>query len=302
MIIRNKFNGYGFDGSRLCHDPVSLSIAATQAGAASSAAAAALAAKTAAATTAATTAATAAAGKTAALELAKKEAISAGMKQAGTEAAKQGIAQAGQQAGVEAAKQTGVEAAKQGIFSANPAGMPPTAGAPITPPAPAQPLPPAGGTPFTPPTTASNPPVNPNSMEYLKQTYPEQFAQNAGKVMPRGTAAQSVIPPEPTGANAVLKAQSSSRQVADVGTSYYDKIAVPEGIGFKPPEPNPLLNGVKMGLDLVKEKPLEAGLLTMGVGQYMNKPEEEDKDKYKNTVDMSEFQPSFPTQRPFTRS
>ena len=68
MIIRNKFNGYGFDGSRLCHDPVSLSIAATQAGAASSAAAAALAAKTA----AATTAATAAAGKTAALELAKK--------------------------------------------------------------------------------------------------------------------------------------------------------------------------------------------------------------------------------------
>ena len=34
----------------------------------------------------------------------------------------------------------------------------------------------------------------------------------------------------------------------------------------------------------------------------MNKPEEEDKDKYKNTVDMSGFQPSTPTQSPFTRS
>jgi hypothetical protein len=32
MIIRNKFNGYGFDGARLYHDPVSLSLAAGAAG------------------------------------------------------------------------------------------------------------------------------------------------------------------------------------------------------------------------------------------------------------------------------
>jgi hypothetical protein len=34
----------------------------------------------------------------------------------------------------------------------------------------------------------------------------------------------------------------------------------------------------------------------------MNKPKEEDKDKYKSTVDMSGFQPSTPTQRSFTPS
>jgi hypothetical protein len=320
MIIRNKFNGYGFDGVRFYHDPVSLSIAATQAGAASSAAAAALAAKTAAATTAATTAATAAAGKTAALELAKKEAISAGMKQAGTEAAKQGIAQAGQQVGVEAAKQTGVEAAKQGIFSANPAGMPPTAGAPITPTAPATPLPPAGGTPFTPPTTAAKP-IDPYSQEYLRQTYPEQFAQHAGKTIEPGTAGQGleqanatqrmleqpqylrgtenplpeVIPPEPVGADAVKAAQASSQQVSQYTPE------VPKGISADLPT-SALKRGVMEGLEIVKKYPMETGMGLMAAGQYMNKPEKEDEDKYKNTVDMSGFQPSVPTQRPFTRS
>jgi hypothetical protein len=326
MIIRNKFNGYGFDGVRLYHDPISLSIAATKAGAASSAAAAAAAAaKTAAATTAATTAATAAAGKTAALELAKKEAISAGMKQAGTEATKQGIAQAGQQVGVEAAKQTGVEAAKQGIFSANPAGMPPTAGAPITPTAPATPLPPAGGTPFTPPTTpAGSSPVSPADMaarqaemETARQNAARELAARGGNV--KGTAGQSlekaatsaddlpqylreaqgatpeIIPPPPTGADAVKAAQASSQQVSQFTPE------VPTGIGAKLPT-NPLLDGVKMGLDIVKKYPTETGLAAMGIGQYMNKPEKEDEDKYKNTVDMSGFQPSVPTQRPFTRS
>jgi hypothetical protein len=69
-----------------------------------------------------------------------------------------------------------------------------------------------------------------------------------------------------------------------------------------PPPQSALERGVRMGLDLVKEKPLETGLASMAIGQYMNKPEEEDKDKYKNTVDMSGFKPSVPTQRPFTRS
>jgi hypothetical protein len=299
MIIRNKFNGYGFDGSRLCHDPVSLSIAATQAGAASSAAAAALAAKTAAATTAATTAATAAAGKTAALELAKKEAISAGMKQAGTEAAKQGIAQAGQQVGVEAAKQTGVEAAKQGIFSANPAGMPPTAGAPVTPAGPATTLPPAGpsaGTPFTPPTTP--PPTGAEmtleqQIAAAKENAARELAARGGNV--KGTAAMRDAATQPFDPTATSSASPGHTPFTQ-GTTISSSPAIP------PTQSNALLDGVQMGLDLVKKHPMETGLLTMGVGQYMNKPEEEDKDKYKNTVDMSEFKPSVPTQRPFTRS
>jgi len=326
MIIRNKFNGYGFDGVRLYHDPVSLSIAATQAGVASSAAAAALAAKTAAATTAATTAATAAAGKTAALELAKKEAITAGMKQAGTEATKQGIAQAGQQVGVEAAKQTGVEAAKQGIFSANPAGMPPTAGAPITPTAPATPLPPAGGTPFTPPTTAAKP-IDPYSEQYLRQTYPEQYAQHAGKTIEPGTAAQKLgekaaetaaDPYKNAGfskdylggetfnpgfkgldATSVTNSPSLTAPPANQGINMTPDLASKFGA---PPEPSALKRGVMEGLEIVKKYPMETGMGLMAAGQYMNKPEKEDEDKYKNTVDMSGFQPSVPTQRPFTRS
>lgn len=105
-MIRNKYNGYGFDGSRLYHDPISLSIAATKAGAASSAAAAAAATKAAAGT---------AAAQTAALETAKQAAIQTGMKQAGVEAAKQAGIEATKQAGIEAAKQSAVEASKQGI-------------------------------------------------------------------------------------------------------------------------------------------------------------------------------------------
>ena len=289
MIIRNKFNGYGFDGSRLCHDPVSLSIAATQAGAASSAAAAALAAKTAAATTAATTAATAAAGKTAALELAKKEAISAGMKQAGTEAAKQGIAQAGQQAGVEAAKQTGVEAAKQGIFSANPAGMPPTAGAPITPAGPAQPLPPAGN-----PVSPADMAARQTEMQAARENAAREFAARGNQVKGVGYQTAGTQPFNPTATSSASPVDTPFTQGAPNITS---SPPIPT------PKPNPLLDGVKMGLDIVKKYPTETSLGLMAAGQYMNKPEEEeDKDKYKSTVDMSEFKPSVPTQRPFTRS
>jgi len=351
MIIRNKFNGYGFDGSRLCHDPVSLSIAATQAGAASSAAAAALAAKTAAATTAATTAATAAAGKTAALELAKKEAISAGMKQAGTEAAKQGIAQAGQQAGVEAAKQTGVEAAKQGIFSANPAGMPPTAGAPITPSA--TPLPPAGG--YDPAVaeqlgrqnaerlaaegfknappgqaqqlTAGTNNIGPQTIKDVAADPSQSFAPFKSNVpsaqgpVPEFITPDVALPPKPPTMQPPFASRPYSLPTTDSTFARAGSKAAEQGIAqmnttptselmlkptfetqFPLSQPSALERGVQMGLDLVKEKPLETGLLTMGVGQYMNQPEEEDKDKYKNTVDMSEFKPSVPTQRPFERS
>jgi hypothetical protein len=333
MIIRNKFNGYGFDGARLYHDPVSLSIAATQAGAASSAAAAALAAKTAAATTAATTAATATAGKTAALELAKKEAISAGMKQAGTEAAKQGIAQAGQQAGMEAAKQTGVEAAKQGIFSANPAGMPPTAGAPITPTA--TPLQPAGltegqqaymrastadlsgGAPIEmlPPKT----PVDPSqSFAPFKSNIPSQGPAPNFMSPDVALPGKAPVTQPPFAAKPYTDPGTLARAGADQG---FGKAAADQGIAqmntmptselmlkptyaeqFPLAPKNALQQGFETGLQYVKDNPMTTGLGLMSAGQYMNKPEEEDKDKYKSTVDMSGFQPSTPTQRPFTRS
>lgn len=343
MIIRNKFNGYGFDGARLYHDPVSLSVAATQAGAASSAAAAALAAKTAAATTAATTAATAAAGKTAALELAKKEAITAGMKQAGTEAAKQGIAQAGQQVGVEAAKQTGVEAAKQGIFSANPAGMPPTAGAPITPTGPvnpAAPLNPAGN---APPVSPADMAARNAEMEAARQNTAREFAARGNQV--KGVGYQNANPVN-TGSEAFSKDVAFNQGAAEKGLTIdqnfrgLDAANVNKPFthrGFDPTtnkmfetpsmspdvtvtepglritdaarssfgQPTPksaLAEGFETGLKFVKDNAVPIGLGMMTAGQYMNKPEEEDKDKYKSTVDMSEFKPTIPSQPSFTRS
>jgi hypothetical protein len=362
MIIRNKFNGYGFDGTRLCHDPVSLSIAATQAGAASSAAAAALAAKTAAATTAATTAATAAAGKTAALELAKKEAITAGMKQAGTEAAKQATAEAvKQQVGTEVAKQgiaqagqqVGTEAAKQGIFSANPAGMPPTAGAPITPAGPATTLPPAGNAPTMPleqqvaaakenaarelaarggnvQGTAGQAadPLRTTYSTYPSQTYnpatggvdnvmrttstPPFNAANSPVANPtinqnfRGLDAANVNKPfthrgfDPT-TNKMFETPSMSPDVAIKEPGLRITDAARSSFGQPTPK-NALQQGFETGLQYVKDNPISTGLGLMTAGQYMNKPEEEDKDKYKNTVDMSEFKYREPTQPSFTRS
>lgn len=265
-----------------------------------------------------------AAAQTTALELAKQKAIETSMQQMATEGAKQATAEAvKQQVGTEVAKQgiaqagqqVGTEAAKQGIFSANPAGMPPTAGAPITPAGPAQPLPPAGGTPFTPAGNTAT--YNAVDTTQLKGLDAAKFDAVSGQTgVPQNayvyTSPTTTPPPDPTAvanvapdkliSQSAADAQASSQKVADVGTSFYDKPVVPEGIGAKPPEPNALQKGFETGLQYVKDKPIETGLLTMGIGQYMNKPEEEDEDKYKNTVDMSGFQPSTPTQRPFTRS
>ena len=95
-----------------------------------------------------------------------------------------------------------------------------------------------------------------------------------------------------------------SRIASDPGitTTPVDKLMGMKETAFPLAPESALERGVRMGLDLVKEKPLETGLASMAIGQYMNRPEKEDEDKYKSTVDMSEFQPSVPTQRPFTRS
>jgi hypothetical protein len=78
---------------------------------------------------------------------------------------------------------------------------------------------------------------------------------------------------------------------------------------------SPLQKGINEGLnlfkegsgkliDIAKDKPLETSLGLMTVGQLMNQPKQggEDKNKYKNTVDMSEFQPSIASVEPFTPS
>ena len=300
-----------------------------------------------------------AAAQTAALELAKQQAIQAGMKQAGAETAKQGIAQAAKQTGVEAAKQTGVEAAKQGIFSANPAGMPPTAGAPITPTGPATTLPPAGNAPTMP---------LEQQVAAAKENAARELAARGGNV--KGTAGQAAdplrttystypsqtynpatggvdnvmrttsTPPFNTAnapvanapvANAPITTPPADPSLGGFSGNYIGAAESSKGLTLKPgmadtlgqsgnvtqginvtpnmaakfgtpPEPSALQKGFETGLNYVKDNPVSTGLGLMTAGQYMNKPEEEDKDKYKNTVDMSGFQPSVPTQRPFTRS
>jgi hypothetical protein len=348
MIIRNKFNGYGFDGARLYHDPVSLSIAATQAGAASAAAATAAAAAAAPAVVAPTLAATGtAAAQTAGLELAKQQAIQAGMQQMGTEAAKQvGLEAVKQQAGTEiakqgiaqAAQQSGVEAAKQGIFSANPAGMPPTAGAPVTPAGPvnpAAPLNPAGG-------------YDPAIAEQLGRQNAERLAAEGFNPAKSGQAEKLIagdnVAPIDINSAAFDPSQSvvfKANAPVDSSTAYLqpklapsypstftdasgkltadtfanaqnspgiNQLIQPQAI---PPNPNPfplapkssLVEGAEAAFKWMGDNKLETGLGLMSAGQYMNKPEEEeDKDKYKNTVDMSEFKPSIPSQPSFTRS
>jgi hypothetical protein len=306
-MIRNKYNGYGFDGSRLYHDPISLSIAATKAGAASSAAAAAAATKAAAATAGTAAAQTAAieaakqaaiqqgmqqvgvqAGKTAALEASKKGVIDASMKQMAQQAGQQGLAQAGTQA----AQQTGVEAMKQGIFS-NPAGLPPTAGAPITPTAPATTLPPAGQSAGI---NQANTSVGPNTISDVPiQNGPIQIQPakpGTGMSLEEAQALNAQLSSGPV--NPYIKTP------VELNPAQFDVSTLANTAG---PESS-LAKGAREAMEWMGNNKLETGLGLMTVGQYMNQPKqgEEDKDKYKNTVDMSDFRPTIPEQPSFTRS
>jgi hypothetical protein len=283
----------------------------------------------------------AAAGTTTAIELAKQKAIETSMQQMATQGAKQATAEAvKQQVGTEVAKQgiaqagqqTGVEAMKQGIFS-NPAGVPPTAGAPVTPAGPAQPLPPAGpsaGTPFTPPNTPP-PPAGPEmtleqQLASLPRYDPSKFTQYelvasgpggqtplvekaattldpAAKslapfksnvpVRENMLAYKEALPNFQTAQNAKLQAQISNLD-GGLGPDFLKTVPTPEK--------NALKDGIQAGLDFMNKNPVPTGLGLMSAGEYLNQPEEEDEDKYKNKVDMSGFQASTPTQRPFTRS
>jgi hypothetical protein len=259
-------------------------------------------------------------------------------KQAGIEAAKQGIAQAGTQA----AQQTGVEAMKQGIFSAKPAGLPPTAGGPITPPAgpvtPAGPLNPAGNEAYLRASTAdlsggakpteflaqkpgmsveeaqalnnqimNRPPVDQSQMMAFKPNPPIQ-----GKV-PEFITPDVGLPGKPPFANytdpgtfARAGSNAAEQGIARMNTAPTSELMLKPTFETQFPlaPKSKLAEGFETALEYVKDNPITSGMGLMSAGQYMNQPKEEkeDKDKYKSTVDMSEFQPSVPTQRPFTRS
>lgn len=307
---------------------------------------AAVAAPAAAATTAAvlpTAAAGTAAAQTAAIEAAKQAAIQQGVKQAGLEAGKQAAVEAGKQAAVEASKQglaqagtqaaqqTGVEAMKQGIFSANPAGVPPTAGAPITPTGPATPLPPAGGAPNTLSANLSNqgimtdaglqtpgveilPPKPGMSLEQAQalnaqigaRPTPMAFkdAAGLGNAPPAPELTQSFMPKAPYNDPGTFSRIASDKGVSDL------TIRPASESMFKPTfetqfplaEKSALEKGFETALGYVKDNPMSSGLAAISIGQYLNKPGEPDKSKYKNRVDMSGFQPSTPSAPSFTPS
>jgi hypothetical protein len=341
MIIRNKFNGYGFDGARLYHDPISLSIAATQAGVASSAAAAAAAAAAAPAVVAPTlasvaTPALAEAGKTAALEASKQGIIQNSMQTAAQQAAQQGASQLGQQAASqlgqqaasqlseEAIKQVGGDAMTKGIAQvAPPTGpLPPAGIAPTTPPPPAGPLPPAGSPPVTGLTEGQQAYMRASTadlsggapIEMLPPKTPadpsQSFAPFKSNIPSQGPAPNFMSPQTALPKGAPYSDPGTFARVgADQGIAQMNTMPTSE-LMFKPTyaeqfplaPKNALQQGFETGLQYVKDNPMTTGMGLMSAGQYLNKPEEEDKDKYKNTVDMSEFQSSTPTQRPFTRS
>jgi hypothetical protein len=314
MIIRNKFNGYGRDGIRLYFDPATI-VAIGSAGMTAPAVAAPVVAGAGTGLAAAGTAA----AQTAALEATKQAVIQEGMKQAGLEATKQVGLEAGKQAAAEAAKQAAVEAGKQaaqqGIaqgaqnmtleqqlaqIQANPtdlskfpqfeqlagktqlaekglaqgaSGTPPypTANMPVNPPAPASPAP-----------VATTPPP-------------------AGNIPPLGSQS-SAVPPEilntpaaPTPTPVEAAARESMRRSAERGFQEYTAREAAANM-------SPLEKGFQTALKFAKDKPEYVGMGLMSLGQYMNKPEEEDKDKYKSTVDMSEFKASTPSVAPFKPS
>jgi hypothetical protein len=249
----------------------------------------------------------AAAGSTAALELAKQQAIQAGMQQAG----QAGIQQAAQTAATEAAKQSAVEAGKQGIAqgfqkmipqtaddiaAASQGGtgysgysqvfgpQPPAPYGGATPPvstapaAPATTLPPAG----TPPglQSAYGPAATPTPAAPPVATTPPPAGPIPGQTSALPQSLYDVNPADTALQNQLFQ-QSSRTAERFAAEQAAEKLAA-----------DPLRQGIAKGVELVKKYPMEAGMAAMSLGQYLNQPEEEDKNRYKNRVDMSEFKPS----------
>ena len=98
------------------------------------------------------------------------------------------------------------------------------------------------------------------------------------------------------------RVMSSEPSMSKLITSPADEL-----MGIKPAEfplapKSKIAEGFETALEYVKDNPLSVGMGLMSAGQYLNKPEQEDKDKYKSTVDMSEFKASTPEVAPFRPS
>jgi hypothetical protein len=257
------------------------------------------------------------AGKTAALEASKKGIIDASMqqmaqqagRQVGVEASKQGIAQGFQKMIPQAADDIAAQVSSSGYYNPATTSVPygsPTPLAPATTPAPAgapnldalkmQNI--QSGSPVAPESQllseqASRMPPAGENFSGIKMTPDKAFGPESSGIyrgvdpatnLPYETAATPSFKP-PTG-------DGSGLQVSD---------AFRQSFG-KPPEPNSLQKGFETALGYVKDNPVSTGLGLMTAGQYLKKPEQEDKDKYKSTVDMSEFQPSIASVEPFKPS
>ena len=269
-----------------------------------------------------------AAAQTATLEALKQKAIQEGMKQVGTEAVKQAGVEATKQAGVEAAKQSAVEASKQGIAqgfqkmipqaaddvaAATQGGtgysgyskvfgpQPPAPYGGATPPTPAGPVNPAGqitpDTYFKPTPNVSAPYGGPSTPPVqgpgLKMTPDKAFGPESSGVY-KGIDPATNMPYE------TLSKPTFTPPADSTGLKATPEIASKFGT---PPPPDPLSQGIAKGVELVKKYPTEIGMASLALGQSMNQPEEEeDKDEYKSTVDMSGFKTSAPSVVSFTPS
>ena len=275
-----------------------------------------------------------AAAQTAAVEAAKQAAIQQGMQQAGQagiqQAAQAATTEAAKQAGLEAAKQSAVEAGKQGIaqgfqqtipqvaddaaslaarasdpanmaraqefLARNPmadastytGGTPFTPAAPAAPAAPATTLPPAGTPPGLQP--AYGPAATPTPA-----APPVANAPPPAKIPPLGSQS-SAVPEAVRSASPADLAQQN--QLFQQSSRTAERFAAEEAAANM----SPLEKGFDTALKYVKENPVQAGLGLMSAGQYMNKPEEKEKGKYKSTVDMSGFERAEPSTTSFTPS
>jgi len=264
------------------------------------------------------------------------------VKQAGVEATKQAGVEAAKQAGVEATKQAagrGIDQGAQEYLRSSTASLNPTAPSQFLPPkAPAGDLMSqinnmnpasfaddiaasqsgivqgASGSSYVPPGSTPIPsyatpaaPVPP-----VGSPMPPFKPVGSGPLAPELT--QSFMPANPPAAKPPFatkpytdpgtfsRVMSSEPSMSKLMTSPVDELA-----GLKPAEfplapKSALRQGAEDALKWMGDNKLETGMLAMTAGQYMNKPEEEDKDKYKSTVDMSEFKTSAPSVVSFTPS
>ena len=328
MIIRNKFNGYSRDGVRLYFDPATILALSQAAGAAGTTAAATTAA--AAPTLATTTAAAAPTIAAAAAPTIASAAAPSVAQTAALEASKQGIIQgAAQQQAAQAAAQQGL-----GQAAAQTGGSQTVGAANLTAQGPGSEIMTDAGVQSAAPNILPGP-ANPTTVADA-EAMNAQIAQlqNANPNLVSGgptpvNVNQTVTAPPAAGpsaprpfttttqanaatSNSMTKAleQSQSSALSDKALSSVTPApagGVPANISdaeiaakVAESQINPLEKGIQTGVNLVKKYPLETGATLMLAGQYLNRDEPDRPEKYKSSVNMSQFRPSEPTTGTYT--